>query len=92
MEKVFEKRHETKIFQPSSVLRKYSTNEESKQVAKPLLDEKEGKSVWIWIKEMINLELMMKPTFLLVCGSSFFCMIGYFVPFFSYQIWQYIKE
>ena len=82
MEKVFEKRHETKIFQPSTVLRKYSTNEESKQVSKPLLDEKEGKSVWIWIKEMINLELMMKPTFLLVCGSSFFCMIGFFVPLF----------
>ena len=82
MEKVYKKRHETKIFQPSSVLRKHSTNEESKQVARPLLDEKEGKSVWIWIKEMINLELMMKPTFLLVCGSSFFCMIGFFVPLF----------
>ena len=73
---------ETKIFQPSSVLRKHSTNEESKQVARPLLDEKEGKSVWICIKEMINLELMMTPTFLLVCGSSFFCMIGFFVPLF----------
>jgi MFS family permease len=40
MEKVFKTRHETKIFQPSSVLRKHSTNEEYKQVARPLLDEK----------------------------------------------------
>ena len=82
MENVFKKRHEAKIFQPSSVLRKLSTYEESKQVVRPLLDDKGGKSVWIWIKEMINLELMMKPTFLLVCCSSFFCMNGFFVPLF----------
>ena len=63
-------------------MRKLSTYEESKQVVRPLLDDKGGKSVWIWIKEMINLELMMKPTFLLVCGSSFFSMIGFFVPLF----------
>ena len=38
--------------------------------------------MWILIKEIINLELMMKPTFLLVCTSAFFGMIGFFVPLF----------
>ena len=77
MEKVSKKRNGAKKFQPSSVLRQSSTNEESNQV-----DEKEGKSVWILMKDMINLELLMKPTFLLVCASSFFSMIGFFVPLF----------
>ena len=45
-------------------------------------DKKEGKSMWILIKEIINLELMIKPTFLLVCTSAFFGMIGFFVPLF----------
>ena len=77
MKKVSKKRNGAKKFQPSSVLRQSSTNEESNQV-----DEKEGKSVWILMKDMINLELLMKPTFLLVCASSFFSMIGFFVPLF----------
>ena len=38
--------------------------------------------MWILIKEIINLELMIKPTFLLVCTSAFFGMIGFFVPLF----------
>ena len=38
--------------------------------------------MWILIKEMINLELMVKPTFLLVCTSAFCSMIGFFVPLF----------
>ena len=38
--------------------------------------------MWILIKETINLEIMVKPTFLLVCTSAFCSMIGFFVPLF----------
>ena len=77
MEKVSKKKSGAEKFQPSSVLRQSSTKEKSNQV-----DEKEGRSVWILMNEMINLELMMKPSFLLVCASSFLSMIGFFVPLF----------
>ena len=54
-------------------------------------DKKEGKSMWIMIKEIINLELMIKPTFLLVCTSAFFGMIGFFVPLFFLPDFAVIK-
>ena len=34
------------------------------------------------MKDMTNLELLIKPEFLLVGASGFFSMIGFFVPLF----------
>ena len=40
----------------------------------------ENQTIWSMIKEMINIELMIKPLFLMIIISSFLGMLGFFVP------------
>ncbi len=46
------------------------------------LDEPQGSSpMWTILKEMVNVELLMNPTFQLVGISNVFGMLGFYVPF-----------
>ena len=40
----------------------------------------DDKSIWMTAKEMINLELMKKPTFILFVAAAFFNTLGFFIP------------
>ena len=42
----------------------------------------ETQTIWTSMKDMVNFNLMTKPTFILFSTSSFFSMLGYFIPLF----------
>ena len=44
-------------------------------------EPEEDESIWKMMKEMISLELLKDPRFLLVAISTFFQMLGFLVPF-----------
>ena len=43
-------------------------------------NDNEDQSIWMLAKEMINLELMKKPTFVLFVAAAFFNTLGFFIP------------
>ena len=43
---------------------------------------KENNCIWCTIKNLVDVELLLKPTFLLVGASGFLSLLGFFVPLF----------
>ena len=43
--------------------------------------QEEKQSIWEMAKKMISLELLMEPRFLLIGFSTFFSMLGFYVPY-----------
>ena len=46
-----------------------------------IIDEEDSTPLWNALKEMVNLELLVDPIFILVGTSNIFGMLGFYVPF-----------